>query len=66
MAQRHLVTRMSENCLAFDDRRLETGKMDLLQRQIATRLVSMEKSHTVLNKIFPLHSCVVNSYLHIS
>lgn len=44
MAQRYLI--MGENCLAFNHRRLETGKMDLLQRQIITRSISMVKYHT--------------------
>jgi len=57
---------MSENCLAFDHRTLETGKMDLLHRQTATTPVSMGKSHTLLHKIFPLHGCVVSGYLHPS
>ena len=66
MAQRHVVANMNENCLAFDHRKVETGKMDLLHRPIATRPNSMGKSHTGLHKMFPPHGCVVNAYVHIS
>lgn len=63
MAQRHLVTSMSKNCVAFDHRRLETGKMELLDRQIATRSNSTGKSYSKLHKLFPPHGCVVNGYV---
>lgn len=66
MAQRHLVTSMSKNCVAFDHRRLETDKMDLLDRQIATRPNSIGKSHSKLRKLFPPHGCVVNGCVRLT
>lgn len=44
MPSKYLMRRMNEYFLAFDRRRLETSKMDLLQRQTTAQSISMGKS----------------------